>query len=307
MGIGMNKTALVYFFLTILVMMVQVQATPYYTNLKIYRDGYVLAKIFIQSEGLNSINITIPQDAYNIIVTDENNLPLNYTFSNGRIEVICPETRVVKIIFVTSSFTKKEGNIWLFYLPNLYYNVSVIVPSDTVILSTNPLPLKVTMSDSNIVLYFAKTPLRIEYTLLPPKSNIPKNNTHTNVNNTSTNTANVNKTNTNQSNNLNKNTGENIFAKYSALIYSVIGIVVIFILVFFLYKLYHREKRAMLTEEEKEIIEFVKSRRNRAYLTEIVEGLGLPKTTVWRKIKKLEKMGYLKTEKKREGLLVYIS
>jgi len=298
----MRKIISLLFAVILIAFIVNVQAVPYYINLKIYRDGYVLARIFIYTSNISEINFTIPKDVENIIVTDENSLPLNYSLDHGEISIVCPETKLVKIIFVTSSLTKKEGNIWYFRFYYTYYNVSIIIPSDAVVLNTDPLPLKVTTSDNNIVLYFSKSPISIEYTLLPPKNNVWKNNeSNTDVTN--------NKTNSDLSNGSDKNINGEEGSPWSKvpLIYIVAGIVsVIFFVIILLYMLRRRGSNAMLTVEERDIVNFIKSRRGKAYLTEITEGLGLPKTTVWRKIRKLEKLGYVKTEKRKEGLLVII-
>ncbi|QOJ78675.1 winged helix-turn-helix transcriptional regulator [Infirmifilum lucidum] len=63
----------------------------------------------------------------------------------------------------------------------------------------------------------------------------------------------------------------------------------------------------LLGEEDRAIIEFLKSRGGRAYLREIREGLELPSTTALRRVRKLEEKGLVKTDKTPEGLLVVLS
>ncbi len=68
-----------------------------------------------------------------------------------------------------------------------------------------------------------------------------------------------------------------------------------------------RRRADLLSEEDRAIIEFLRSRGGRAYLREIREGLELPSTTALRRIRKLEGKGLVKTEKTPEGLLVVLS
>jgi uncharacterized membrane protein len=69
-----------------------------------------------------------------------------------------------------------------------------------------------------------------------------------------------------------------------------------------------RNKKApeTLVEEDQSIIDYLKSMGGKAYLKEIREALGLPSTTALRRIKRLESMGVVKTEKTPGGLLVVL-
>ncbi|RLF07972.1 MAG: hypothetical protein DRJ64_01970 [Thermoprotei archaeon] len=292
----MRKTVSAFLFLIILSSLcLNTQGLPHYIETKIYRDGYVFTKIVLYISNVSVINFSLFKNPENIIVTDENNLPLNYTLNENRITVICPETKIVRIIFVTSSTTKKEGAIWHFKLEKGYYNITIKLPDNAVVLNTDPLPIKIFSVDNTIALTFSKSPIDLEYTLLPPKSS---NNTKTNDSgNSNTNTAET------ISPNKEEDKAPSIMNEVSICIAVLVVIVVILLLVA---KIIFKKTNAMLTEEERDIISFIRSRGGRAYLTEIVRGLGLPKTTVWRKVRRLEKMGYLKTERVREGLLVYI-
>lgn len=62
-----------------------------------------------------------------------------------------------------------------------------------------------------------------------------------------------------------------------------------------------------LSEDEKAILDYVRSRGGRAYVKEIREALGLPSTTALRRVKRLEERGKVKTVRTPEGLLVVVS
>lgn len=59
----------------------------------------------------------------------------------------------------------------------------------------------------------------------------------------------------------------------------------------------HEELREVLTEVDTEIVRFLKSRGGKALQKEIVTSLGLPKTTVHRHLKKLQKYGIVDIER----------
>lgn len=69
-----------------------------------------------------------------------------------------------------------------------------------------------------------------------------------------------------------------------------------------------RNKKApeTLVEEDQAIIDYLKSMGGKAYLKEIREALGLPSTTALRRIKRLESMGFVRTEKTPGGLFVVL-
>jgi uncharacterized membrane protein len=78
--------------------------------------------------------------------------------------------------------------------------------------------------------------------------------------------------------------------------------------IFLGFLLTRRNKKApeTLVEEDQAIIDYLKSMGGKAYLKEIREALGLPSTTALRRIKRLESMGFVRTEKTPGGLFVVL-
>mgnify|MGYP003874489509 CR=1 FL=1 len=74
----------------------------------------------------------------------------------------------------------------------------------------------------------------------------------------------------------------------------------------FVYAWRRRPRGPHLTEEEEAILDFLRSRGGWAYQTEIKEFLGLPTTTVWRRVKRLEELGLVSVEKTPRGNKVKI-
>ncbi|MEM2094636.1 MAG: winged helix-turn-helix transcriptional regulator, partial [Candidatus Bathyarchaeia archaeon] len=66
--------------------------------------------------------------------------------------------------------------------------------------------------------------------------------------------------------------------------------------------LFYLRRRVQLTPEglsstDVEVLSLVRSRGGRIFMSELRESLGLPKTTVWRRVRRLEGMGYVRTRK----------
>ncbi|PLJ77483.1 helix-turn-helix transcriptional regulator [Infirmifilum sp. SLHALR2] len=64
---------------------------------------------------------------------------------------------------------------------------------------------------------------------------------------------------------------------------------------------------AVLTEDEEMIVEFLRSRGGKAYLSEIRSALGMPSTTALRRVRRLEEKGIVRTKRTSEGLLVALA
>ena len=83
------------------------------------------------------------------------------------------------------------------------------------------------------------------------------------------------------------------------LIVAVIGVVALGVILSFLFSRKHEyeELKRILTEVDIEIIKFLKSKGGKALQKEIVTSLGLPKTTVHRHLKKLQKYGIIEIKR----------
>lgn len=69
------------------------------------------------------------------------------------------------------------------------------------------------------------------------------------------------------------------------------------VLIASLYILRHKEEPAILRPDDERIHDYVKSRGGRVYASDIVNALGLPKSSVWKALKRLEAKGVIRTKK----------
>jgi uncharacterized membrane protein len=65
-----------------------------------------------------------------------------------------------------------------------------------------------------------------------------------------------------------------------------------------------RRKPVLLRPDDEKILAFVKSKGGRAYASDIVNSLGMPKSTVWKALRRLEANGLVKTRKDGNRVIV---
>ena len=73
--------------------------------------------------------------------------------------------------------------------------------------------------------------------------------------------------------------------------------VIVAVSIAFIYKMKKASKLVELSEEEADIIKFLRKMGGRAYQSDIMRALGLPKTSTWRYIKRLEEKNLVRVEK----------
>jgi len=258
----------------------EILGIPIKTTLKVYRDGYVFVnQTIIPLEVI--VNTTLLGAPKFLLVLDEGGLPLGYRLNNSLLIVYCGDADRVIVSYYTANITSKEGALWRLSLNFTLINVEIILPKGATLVYSDPLPLKIQALNESLVLFYSESPLTIEYVL----------------------EINLNKTTGTAGEKEEKPVGGENILQDPYLIIGTLILVGLAALTLILVKTRRKNEFKFLTEEEKYILEFLRNRK-RAFLSEIVKATDLPKTTLWRKIKKLEEMGYLRTTKTPHGLLI---
>ncbi|MCX8191664.1 MAG: hypothetical protein N3F06_02515, partial [Nitrososphaerales archaeon] len=154
----------------------RIYAQPYSissTEIIIFRDG--VAQV-IQSldvdESLVSISIPLlSHSVWNLLVLDEDNMPLSYTIKLPNITITTLGASKVTLDYFTPTLTQKEGEVWTIKL-NLPYEVKIILPERSNIIYLNDLPSSITARDQRIVLTVPPGFWEISY-VLPPMIPLP--------------------------------------------------------------------------------------------------------------------------------------
>lgn len=256
-------------------------------TLTVYLDGFVLVNHELElNQTYPSVNITLLGEAHeDILVADEKGLPLDYSVVDGKATIYSLNATQIKISYFTPDLTSKTGKYWTLSA-NVSISTKVIMPEDATIISLNNVPELIESSNGQVSLVMSSGAIEItyiaEHSLHQPTSNyeilqlIP------------------------------------IISSLTAF-----GVLALWFIrrkkplqlkksasEVDLGKLLEKEK--YLRPEEVQAIHFLAEKHGTAFEAELYEKLGLPRTTVWRLLKRLEKMEIVDIQKSRRQNIISI-
>lgn len=245
------------------------------SNIVIYRDGFVHVSMVVATEE-TSASITIPlltPDVSNVLVYDESGESLDYNISFSidgsvrvaNIEIYSLGATSVRLEYDTSSLTSKLGNLWTFAV-SAPFEFSLYLPENSTVMYFNVPPKSIATEGQKIKIEFYPGYYEVSYEILPQTQPKPP-------------TA----------------------AEQPIIWYVLAGIVLAGVLLLVFIKMRKTKVTESLKEDERRVIEFIKKNGNRALEAELREAFPeIPRTSMWRLLKRLEKQGIIKI--KRVGL-----
>lgn len=264
----MRKTAILLALILCFYSLVQCQPQQS-VDVTVYPDGSIEAThhFIVNNETLTLHVVLLGQPMY-LLVVDEQGDPLSFNLTGQVLTVELLGEKELYISYIVEGAVSEEEGVYKLSLPAINGTYIIHLPNQSALLSFEPLPDLVEAENGGLKIEFSNLTrgVYIEFVVLPKEEGQK-----------------------------NKDYMPLIFAAFLAVVAALLT---------WRFILRGRSKKAELTETEEEIIKFLKSRGGEAYQSEIRECLGLPTTTVWRKIKKLEELGYITTKKTRRGSLV---
>lgn len=243
----------------------------------VYDDGYCLVKI-VMNVTPGRFVIPLPVYEFSELSAKLNEKEVPLFLEDGEFVVYPTTNGTLEVEFLTPELTSKEGRVWTVHLP-FNYSAEVILPEDSVIVGLSGIPLSI--SENSI-----KMPPGEQYInyVFPHKEEV--------ITITETNTQVVTETN------------------WGSVLLAFVGGVAIGASPI----LFSKKKRVKtiatgeisieelsekfnLNEDDNTLILYLSDRGGRAKQAEIRNDLGLPRTTAWRLLKRLEKMGIVTLEK----------
>lgn len=231
-------------------------------SVTVYRDG-VAHVTLVASVDPAEPSITLKlfsSSPYNVLALDEENSPLSYDVSGLNITVYTLGASKLTLEYDTDALTSKSAGVWTvsFTTP---YQLSLIMPEGAVILYFNAAPASIENAAGKLTLTLPPGTWEISYTLEAPPATPPQ---------------------------------PQPFPIHLAL--AILGAAAAAITALVLFR--RRRKLEALRREEAEIIRFLKERGGRALEAELREAFpNIPKTSMWRLVKRLEKRGILTVKK----------
>ncbi len=279
-------------------------------SMAVYPDGLVEVNYTIYTNGSQTLSVFLvgePLEAYGILVVDGNNNPLAYDInkSTGVMDIITLGAKKVFISYVTESLTSKSGETWtLKYVAPL--SSTVYLPPGALVTYIAPVPQAVDAVDNMPVLSFPPGPVKVEYIIL----HTPPPRTGQQGGGSSTQTGQQPSQQPGQQGGQQTQPGEQPQQPSQPggseqgtpwYFYAAIGVVAAAVIGGVALALAGRRKkidRGELSEEDIAILKALESLGGEAFQSDIKKIVNLPTTTLWRRIRKLERLGYVKIEKR---------
>ena len=259
----------------LLVFVAQVSAQESYTInrtiVTVYRDGVAHVRVEASVDPTEP-SVTLPlfsSSVYNVLALDEDNEPLYYEVSEANITIYTLGTSKLVLEYDTDALTSKAARMWTvsFTTP---HQLDLYLPEGATIIYFNAPPASIRTEGERLVLTLPPGAWEVSYVLEAPPSPPPQPPPQLQP--------------------------PQLPTTYLALAALCVAVVVIASLL----SLRHRRPLALepLKKEEADVLHFLRERGGRALEAELREAFPyIPKTTMWRLVKRLEKRGLVTVEK----------
>lgn len=140
------------------------QATFETLTLTAYLDGFVLVNHQLMlNQTYLTINITLLGETHeNLLVVDEQNLPLYYAIANNEAVIYSLNATTIAVTYFTQDLTAKTGKYWTL-TANTPTNATVMLPETVSIISINNVPERIENTNNQILLVMPAGPIEITY------------------------------------------------------------------------------------------------------------------------------------------------
>jgi len=134
--------------------------------LTVYPDGFVFVDYTLQVDPtFPTQNITaFGQVLEDLLIVDNDGLPLDYSISNGTISVYSLGADKIKLSYLTQDLTSKEGRYWTLTI-DAPVSTRIILPVETTIISLNKVPEMIETSDNRVELLMDASLIEVTYVM----------------------------------------------------------------------------------------------------------------------------------------------
>jgi len=140
------------------------ETTPKNLFLTVYPDGFVFVDYtLLVDPTFPTQNITVfGQVLEDLLVVDNDGLPLAYSIGNYTISVYSLGTDEIKLTYLTQDLTSKEGRYWTLTI-DAPVNTQIILPVETTIISLNQVPEMIETRDNRVELLMNASLIEVTY------------------------------------------------------------------------------------------------------------------------------------------------
>jgi uncharacterized membrane protein len=251
--------------------------------------GIAKVEYLVPTEGNLSVTVLLlgtPDPTLGVTVVDERGLPLAFdTDQTGRyLTVATLNSSQVYVSYYTQDLTSKSGIFWIISV-NSPYPLKVVLPVNATPVDMNILPTKIYSIGRNLAIEYPAGSLQLKYVILyQPATSPPPPGTQPPASPTKQETG----------------TSKGLFEVVWPLLPYLVVLAAIFVALAVFLALRGKRKSELveLGEEDLAILDALRKAGGAMFQGELQKAVNLPPTTLWRRVKKLAELGYVKIEKK---------
>jgi len=273
-------------------------------TLIVFPDGWVDVTLSVSGVSSRYYDLRIVGDPQNLIVTSSG-LILNYSRSGSIIRVDTLDLPQFEVNYQTQSLTSKIGVIWNLTLSLPSSSAKVYLPADATIVGISSLPDEISSEGEWIKLSFGTGTLWISYKLekISTPLTVTRSQTRTEVRTATS----VTESKGNESSGVKESTESmtsesktSVPSKSSenAPFWYIYILVPIIVGVSALLLIRSRARKVEYGEIEELIMRELRARGGEMTQSDLTKALGLPRATVWRRIRRMEMEGILTLERR---------
>lgn len=248
------------------------------TSIEVYRDGLThITQLLTVDELKPQITITLLSASIeNLVVLDANNIAIDFEVSGSNLNIFTFGATQITVEYDTVSLTSKQAEVWSIIVNNPY-NLTLFLPENSTIIYLNHVPTQINTETNKVSLVISPNQWEISY-IIPLQQE-----DNDNPDDGSSNTA--------------------ISLEFLIIGAIIIALTIAILIIFFMRKRKINVKKTInrnphLSKEDKAVIEFLAEKEGKAFEAEIRQRFpDMPRTSLWRLIKRLEKAEIIEIEK----------
>lgn len=248
------------------------------TSIEVYRDGLThITQLLTVDELKPQITITLLSASIeNLVVLDANNIAIDFEVSGSNLNIFTFGATQITVEYDTVSLTSKQAEVWSIIVNNPY-NLTLFLPENSTIIYLNHVPTQINTETNKVSLVISPNQWEISYIIpLQQEDNDDQDDG-------SSNTA--------------------IPLEFLIIGAIIIALTIAILIIFFMRKRKINVKKTInsnphLSKDDKAVIEFLAEKEGKAFEAEIRQRFpDMPRTSLWRLIKRLEKAEIIEIEK----------
>ncbi len=252
-------------------------------RVRLFPDGWADVELSVNlTEGEAFTVLPLMGDPEALLAVDEDRAPLNYSLEGGSVLIATLGSRRVTVFYQTPSLTAKSGGIWnVTVSPNVTSWIAITLPNGSTVVGLSDVPERVQSEGERITLAFISDSVWVSY-VIPPPVGPGRGSARSGPGETE---------------------GPTRWASWglpAAVLAAGVGAAIALLI---------RSPRrpapsGELDSTDAAILEALARMGGEAYQADLIRSLRLPRSTVWRRIRRLAKEGYVELREGERGKVV---